>query len=269
MDAAESHPVNHWTKNTWRHYDQELIREEPILIRVNTRPYAVIMRTPGEEIFHAAGFCLTEGLVEKKDDFANIGYCDDINANAVDVRLHPDRVKKVSALLERQAFISQTSCGICGKELIEDIRQLVTPMSDQISVSTDQVIKCLDQLVQIQDIYQRTHASHATVIFDSQLEILSAAEDVGRHNALDKAIGKSFMRLQLPKARIAVLSSRISYEMVQKAGRAGIPIVISVSRPTALAVKLGRELGMTIVSRAKGSDLRVYCGDARLKKERI
>jgi FdhD protein len=265
MDATEIHNVSQWTKDTWCNYDQELVGEEPILIRVEGHPYSVVMRTPGDEIFHAAGFCLTEGLIEKKEDLVTIGYCNDIHDNAVDVSLHPKRVKQVGALLKKQGFISQTSCGICGKEMIDDIRKIVTPTTDQTKISADQVVQCIDKLGQFQDLFKKTHASHAAMLLDSQLEVLSMAEDVGRHNALDKAIGKALMHLKLSKAKIAVLSSRISYEMLQKAGRACIPIVIGISRPTALAVKLGRELNMTIVSVGKSSDLRVYCGKNRLE----
>ena len=104
-----------------QHGDHELIMEEPFLIRVDGKPYSVVMRTPGEEIPHAAGFCLGEGLIENQDDFVTIGFCEDRDQNVVDVRLKTERRRKIPEILDRRGFISQTSCGICGKELIEDL----------------------------------------------------------------------------------------------------------------------------------------------------
>ena len=99
-------------------YEQELIGEEPLLIRIEGQPYSVVMRTPGEEISHVAGFCLAEGLVDEVEDFATIGYCEQMDPNVVTVTLQPKRRKRVADLLKRRGFISQTSCGICGKEII-------------------------------------------------------------------------------------------------------------------------------------------------------
>lgn len=248
-------------------HEGELIGEEPLSIHIEDQPYSVVMRTPGQEIFHVAGFCLAEGLVDRPEDFATIGYCDDMDPNIVTIKLQPERRKKVSALLERRGFISQTSCGICGKEMIKDLYQILTPITDGTRLSIPQAIACVDQLAQSQDLYERTHASHAVILFDSQREVLALAEDVGRHNALDKAIGKVFMGKQLAEARLAVLSSRISYELVQKAGRAHLPILISLSRPTALAVELGRTLNMTLACVQEKTGLLVFCGEERFTNE--
>jgi len=125
----------------------------------------------------------------------------------------------------------------------------------------------MDQLARHQDVYERTSASHGVMVFDSKLNVMALAEDVGRHNALDKAIGKVFMGGQLAEARLAVLSSRVSYELVQKAARAGLSILISISRPTALAVELGKNLNMTLVCAGNGSGLLVFCGEERIIRE--
>ncbi|UCF56285.1 MAG: formate dehydrogenase accessory sulfurtransferase FdhD, partial [Deltaproteobacteria bacterium] len=224
----------------------------------------VVMRTPGEEIFHAAGFCLAEGLVDRPEDFATVGYCDEMDPNVVSIKLRPERRKKVSALLKRRGFVSQTSCGICGKEMIKDLCQILTPITDEVKFNVSQAIACADQLAQYQDLYEKTCSSHAVMLYDSQLGVLAVAEDVGRHNALDKAIGKVFMGGQLAKARLAVLSSRISYELVQKAGRAQLPVLVSFSRPTVLAVELAQKLNMTLACMKYESGLLVFCGEERL-----
>ena len=245
---------------------EQLISEEPLLIRVEGEPYSVIMRTPGAESFHAAGFCLAEGLVDRPGDIATISHCRDMDDNVVEVRLHPLRRKIVEPLLERRGFVSQTSCGICGKELIEDMCQTLESVQDDTTISVDQALTCFTKIDELQKYYTVTSGSHAAVLFDDAMNVLSVGEDVGRHNALDKAIGKLFLARELKQARIAALSSRISYELVQKAARARIPIIISMSRPTALAVDLGRNLNMTLACRAKKSGLMIFSGEERLDR---
>jgi FdhD protein len=246
--------------------EHSLLGEEPFLIRIEDHPYSVVMRTPGEEVPHAAGFCLAEGLVDDMDDFATIGFCEDMDPNVVDIRLQPSRRKKVSSLLERRGFISQTSCGICGKEIIEDICQYSDPVSDNTLIGLDEALRNIEKLSDLQPLRKITRSSHAVMLLDSELENLSVAEDVGRHNAFDKAIGKLFIARRLKNVKIAVLSSRISYEMIQKAVRARIPILLSASRPTALAVNLGKSLNMTLACTARESELIIFCGEERIRR---
>jgi FdhD protein len=267
MNSIQSQHVILHEEDTCQIYEQELIGEEPLLVLVEDQPYSVVMRTPGEEIFHVAGFCLGEGLVDDPNDFATIGHCNEIDSNVVSVKLEPERQKKVAALLKRRGFVSQTSCGICGKEMIKDLHQILTPLIDETRINISQAISCIDELARHQDFYERTSASHGVMLFDSRLSVLAVAEDVGRHNALDKAVGKVFMHGQLAEARLAVLSSRISYELVQKAARARLPVLVSISRPTALAVELGQDLNMTLVCAGNGSGLLVFCGEERLIRE--
>jgi FdhD protein len=260
----ESYRVIRCEKGVCRDEDHELIPEEPLLIRVDDKPYSVVMRTPGEEIPHAAGFCLGEGLVDSRNDFASIGFCKDLDPNVVEVRLKPERREKVPEILERRGFISQTSCGICGKEMVKDLYQVLTPADHNIQIDIDKIFLCIAKLSESQAYYSTTRGSHAAMLFDSRLEGLSFAEDVGRHNALDKAIGKLLLGGDLRDAVMLVLSSRISYELVQKAARARLPIIVSESRPTALAVEIGKGLNMTLACTAKESELILFCGEKRI-----
>jgi len=246
----------------------ELIGEEPFLINIDEKPYSVVMRTPGEEIFHAAGFCLGEGIAGSSDDFKTIGYDKDLDPNIIDIWLTSERKKKIHDILERKIFVSQTSCGICGKEMVRDLYQKITPAKDGFTVEIQSIFDCINKLSENQNYYQSTRGSHAAIIFDSQMEKLSFAEDVGRHNALDKAIGKALMNRQLSRAKILVLSSRISYELIQKAARAQIPVMISNSRPTALAVEMGKRLNMTLAFPVKESGLIIVCGEERIIRDR-
>jgi FdhD protein len=222
------------------------------------------MRTPGEEVFHAAGFCLGEGIVDAADDFKTIGYCRDKDPNVINVRLKPERHEKIHDLLNRRGFVSKTSCGICGKEMLEDLRQKLTPIEDGFEIDVYRAFDCIKKLSENQKYYKTTRCSHAALMFDDQLRVISFAEDIGRHNALDKAIGKALLAGKLDRARILVLSSRVSYEMLQKAARAHLPMIISDSRPTALAVEMAKALNMTLAFPSEESELIIVCGEHRI-----
>jgi FdhD protein len=261
---TESYQVITCGKGVCRTRFHELIGEEPLLIRIDEKPYSVVMRTPGEEVFHAAGFCLGEGIADSPDDFMTIGYCKDLDPNVIDIRLQPERREKVCNILERRGFVSQTSCGICGNEMIKDLYKVLTPAENGLKFEINSIFDCINRLPENQKYYKKTRGSHAAMILGKQLEIISFAEDVGRHNALDKAIGKSFINGKLHEAAILVLSSRISYELVQKAARAHLPIMISKSRPTALAAEMGRALNMTLACTGKDSEFILVCGENRI-----
>lgn len=262
METSRIKSVLYCQEDMCRAYDQGLIIEEPLSIRIEGEPYSVVMRTPGEEINHVAGFCLAEGLIEHPDDIGTIGLCDEGDANVVTVTLKPERKAIVKDLLERRGFVSQTSCGICGKELIVDMQQILTPIKDETTITVNQAIACVDKLIGRQELYKTTRGAHSAMIFDANLEPLSQAEDVGRHNALDKAIGKVFMDGNLESACLAALSSRVSYELVQKANRAGLVFLVGMSRPTSLAVELGQAMQMTIASIREGG-LLIFSGRER------
>lgn len=242
----------------------ELIGEEPLMIHVDEKPYSVVMRTPGEEVFHAVGLCLGEGIIDTVDDIETIGYDNDLEPNVIDIWLTPDRRKKTGHILKRQTYVSQTSCGICGKKMIEDLNQVLKPAKKGFEMGIASVFDCINALKEHQNYYPRTRGSHAALLFDKKLEILTLAEDVGRHNALDKAIGKAFMSKKLDQAGPLVMSSRISYELVQKAARANLSMIISKSRPTALAVKMAQGLNMTLACAFAKSKLIVLCGEDRI-----
>ena len=242
----------------------ELVQEEPLSMRIQGQPYAVVMRTPGDEPAHVAGFCLAEGILDSPDDIGTIASCEGDATNVVTLTVNPIRLTAIAGVLERRGFVSQTSCGICGKELVEDLSQIVKPLPDGPAIDLEKAYQCLENLKEHQTLYRHTRASHAAALYSSDFELLSLAEDVGRHNALDKAIGKLFLTRTLHRAGVLILSSRISYELVQKAARAKIPFIMAASRPTALAVNLADSLNMTLASPSKGSGIYVYCGSRRV-----
>jgi len=242
----------------------DLIAEEPLSIRVQGNPYAVVMRTPGDEKAHVAGFCLAEGIVDTPNDIANLAFCDGEDTNVVTVTLTASRRVKIADHLDRRTYISQTSCGICGKTIVEDLVQSLAPVAEGPPLDGRRARECLLRLSDHQPLRVKTRAAHGAAIYDRTFALLSAAEDVGRHNALDKAVGRLFLDDRLDRARLLTLSSRISYELVQKAARARIPIILAISRPTALAVQLAEALNMTLASLGKNDSLMIYCTPQRL-----
>ena len=245
--------------------DHALIPEEPLAIRIQGKPYVVVMRTPGEETAHAAGFCLGEGIVDRFDEIEQLASCEGTDTNVVTVTLTSARHRNVSHLLERRGFLSQTSCGICGKEIVEDLFQIVKPFERLVTIDAQKAVMCVRSLSDYQHLGRKTRSSHAAAIYSSDFTLLSVAEDVGRHNAVDKAIGKLFMQGGLDRAAFMVLSSRISYELVQKAARARIPVVLAISRPTLLAVDLARRLNMTLACIPDDGKFFLYSGDQRIQ----
>jgi FdhD protein len=243
----------------------DLLGEEPLAIRVEGKPYSIIMRTPGDEIAHTAGFCLGEGIIGSRKDYSAIAYCDSENTNVVTVTLTPERRGKVAGILDRRNYISQTSCGLCGKELVQDLYQILRPLPDGAAVDIPAALSGLEAMSAQQPLRRKTHASHAAAIFDAAGNILEIAEDIGRHNALDKAVGKALLAGNLGRATFLNLSSRVSYELVQKAARARIPVILSVSRPTGLAVELAAELNMGIACLAPEEGAFIFCGPKRFR----
>jgi FdhD protein len=242
----------------------KLIPEEPLSIRVQGQPYSVVMRTPGDELAHVAGFCLAEGIIDHPGDIETIASCEGEATNVVTLTVTAARFKAITKVLERRGFVSQTSCGVCGKELVEDLSQMVQPLPEGPAIDLEKAKHCLETLKDRQALYRQTRASHAAVLYSPNFELLAFAEDVGRHNALDKAIGKLFLEDALHRAQVLILSSRISYELIQKAARAKIPFILAASRPTALAVDLAASLNMTLASPAKGSEIYVFSGFQRV-----
>jgi FdhD protein len=254
-----------WDNTVSTAQTMELLGEEPLSIRVEGKPYSVIMRTPGEEIAHVAGFCLGEGIIDTPADYTSIAYCDAESTNVVTVTLTPSRRAEVAGILDRRNYISQTSCGLCGKELVQDLYQLLRPVPAGPALGMSTALAGLNAMSRHQPLRDRTHASHAAALWDAQGKLLAVAEDIGRHNGLDKAIGKALIDGSLPQAALVILSSRVSYELVQKAARARIPAILSVSRPTGLAVELSSRLNMGLACLAPKKGVYVFCGKERFR----
>jgi FdhD protein len=249
--------------------DDVLAAEEPLEIRVEGRPIAVVMRTPGHDRELAAGFLLTEGVIKSAKDLFDITSCIEPGAtgdgNAVDVALtHPDSFDFEK--LTRHVFTS-SSCGICSKASIEIVLKRRKPLHDGVRVKASVLLALPRRLARQQDTFKSTGGLHACALFDAGGKLLAAREDVGRHNALDKLLGWALMEKLTPlHGHIALLSGRASFEMMQKAHAGGIAVVAAISAPSSLAVDFARESGQTLVGFLRGRSMNVYAGAERIAR---
>ncbi|MEV6006523.1 formate dehydrogenase accessory sulfurtransferase FdhD [Streptomyces sp. NPDC051976] len=254
------------------HRADTLVAEEPMEIRLNGRPLAITMRTPGDDFALATGFLVSEGVLAAADEVASVVYCagataDDGNTyNVVDVRLAPG-VPVPDISLERNVYTT-SSCGLCGKASLDAVRTTTRlPIGDARTPRlTPALLASLpDRLRAAQAVFDRTGGLHAAALFDADGEALDVREDVGRHNAVDKLVGRALREGQLPLAdRILMVSGRASFELAQKAVMAGIPVLAAVSAPSSLAVDLAQETGLTLVGFLRGSSMNVYAGEERI-----
>ncbi|MFI1015072.1 formate dehydrogenase accessory sulfurtransferase FdhD [Streptomyces sp. NPDC020965] len=249
-----------------------LVAEEPMEIRLNGRPLAITMRTPGDDFALAAGFLVSEGVIGAADDVRSIVYCagataDGVNTyNVVDVRLAPG-VEVPDITLERHVYTT-SSCGLCGKASLDAVRTTTRfPIGDTPRLRLDPALLAdlPDRLRAAQRVFDRTGGLHAAALFSETGELLDAREDVGRHNAVDKLVGRALRDGGLPLSRaILLVSGRASFELAQKAVMAGIPVLAAVSAPSSLAVDLAAETGLTLIGFLRGPNMNVYAGEERI-----
>jgi FdhD protein len=239
--------------------------EEPLEIRLEGEPVAVTMRTPvpGQDAELALGFLLGEGIVTP-DQIARVRECTSEagEGGVADVRLWPGA--EAAGGWQRR-FYATSSCGICGKTSVDAVRVAAGTLADGPRVAAETLTGLPDALRAAQRVFDRTGGLHAAGIFDAGGRALIVREDVGRHNAVDKAVGRAAMDGLLPLAdHVLMVSGRASFEIVQKAVIAGVPIVAAVSAPSTLAVRLARESNSTLLGFVREGGFNVYAGDARI-----
>jgi FdhD protein len=234
--------------------EDEVTVEEPLEIRVDGRSLAITMRTPGNDEELALGFLHGEGLI---DEPREAGLSEDLAANVVEV---------AGPLLRspsERSFYTSSSCGVCGKGALEEVKVHAAPAGAGPSISRALLASLPDRLRQ--PVFELTGGVHATGLFDASGALLVAREDVGRHNAMDKVIGKALRDGMLPLAeRVLCVSGRISFELVQKAAVAGCPIIVGVGAPSSLAIDLAADRDMTLAGFARAGEVNVYCGEERV-----
>lgn len=252
-----------------------LAAEEPLGIRVDGTALTMTMRTPGDDVELAAGFLVGEAVVRGRDDIAGMKVCDGTTCghldhsageigNIVDIALAPGVTVASGA---RRSFMTTSACGLCGKTSVDDICVLPqAPLSADATVFPPEVLASLPgRLREAQRVFSSTGGLHAAGLFTASGELLVAREDVGRHNAVDKLVGWALLQDKLPLTGCALLvSGRASFELVQKAVLAGIPLLAAVSAPSSLAADLAEEAGLTLAGFVRGQSMNVYTGAHRV-----
>ena len=245
--------------------------EEPLEIRIGGQALTVTMRTPGDDLDLAAGFLFTEGLLSPAVDLRQIRMCDE---NVADATLETSDLPAPEALARatdtrraQRNFLTTSACGVCGKESIDAIRvrSRYDLTADQTQVSPAVLAGLPDRLREAQRVFASTGGLHAAGLFTTDGSLAVLREDVGRHNAVDKVIGWALRAGRLPlTGHILMVSGRASFELVQKAAVAGLPVLAAVSAPSSLAADLAEETGMTLVGFLRGNSMNAYTGLQRL-----
>lgn len=249
-------------------FEDHLAVEEPLEIRIHDEPVAVTMRTPGDDLALTAGFLYTEGILHGVREIGSLRYCDKTDdphhKNVVNFTFASGQKPNLSRI--RRNFLATSSCGICGKAAIEQIKILARPSPSKLKVRLDVIYGLGHSLRKAQTLFEKTGGLHAAGVFDEHGVLLVLHEDVGRHNAVDKAVGHMLLQDRVPLDRhLLMVSGRASFEIIQKAVMAHVPIVCAVSAPSSLAVETAREFGVTLVGFLREDDFNVYTHAERIE----
>ena len=250
--------------------------EEPLEIRIGYGPQggrqqrniSVTMRTPGHDFELAAGFLFTEGIIQRFDQIESVKYCEDggkqeQKENIVRVELKPE--VKIEVEKFQRHFYTTSSCGVCGKTSIDAVKINCSTFSDSFQIKSSTIHSLPEKLRKAQQVFEYTGGLHASALFDDAGYLILLREDVGRHNALDKIIGAMLFKKEIPLSKYSLLvSGRASFELVQKAAVAGIPVLAAVGAPSSLAVQLATETNMTLLGFVRDQRFNIYAGEHRV-----
>ena len=253
-------------------FDDVLAIEEPLEIRIGFpdgthKAVSITMRTPGDDGELAAGFLFTEGILKSPDQVRQIRHCGPAKAGTQNNTIRVDLNDAISLDLKRleRNFYTTSSCGVCGKTSIEALATGVKKLEGESKINADIIHSLPQKLCKAQAVFETTGGLHASALFDTDGDLDIVREDVGRHNALDKVIGAKFLESKTPLSdRILLVSGRASFELVQKALMAGIPILAAVGAPSSLAVESASEYGMTLLGFVRDGRFNIYSGEQRL-----
>jgi FdhD protein len=266
-DEVREHRALRWDRGKTSDRTEKLAVEEPLEIRLAGRRFTLTMRTPGHDEELAAGFLFAEGFISDATELGEIRRVRSRKGapepNALDIVLNVP-ADGLRARLKRN-FVMSSSCGVCGKTSIDSIRRRVAPPSDSARVDHATMLALADTLRAGQRVFAATGGLHGAAIFSLDGTMLAIREDVGRHNAVDKVIGYALTNAMLPLSRnLMMVSGRLSFEIVQKAAAAGVPILAAVSAPSSLAVELAEEVGTTIVGFLRDGSFNIYTRPDRI-----
>jgi len=257
----------------WRPREEKLVGEEPLEIRFGHTSYTTSMRTPGDDFDMVAGFLVGEGVIREPEQLLSLRYCAGTDEegnqtfNVIEVQLGPGATPPELAMARN--VVTSSACGICGTNSIDEVRKKagfeLDLQAGMIEVGT--LLDLPDTLREAQKLFSMTGGVHAAGLFSTAGELLILREDVGRHNAVDKVIGAGLRAGMLPlKDTVLQVSGRASFELVQKAAMAGIPVLTAVSAPSSLAVELADEAGLTLAAFSRSQSVNIYTHAHRINK---
>lgn len=244
--------------------DDMVSMEEPLEIFVDDKPFQITMRLPGEEIPLAVGLCFSQGIIGSMDDLEGANYSSEESPNKINVYLSSARKREYSFDVTSKRSVTCSSSGICGYDMVKDVNKSIGKIERQLTVPFSMLSQLQKVVEEKQEVFRVTGGTHCAGIFDGEGRLLSFSEDVGRHNALDKVIGKVLLARQVNEAAIVILSSRLSYEMVQKTARLGVPILAGASSATSLAVDLAKTVNLTLIGFLRANRGNVYTCPERI-----
>jgi FdhD protein len=245
-------------------HDDAIAVEAPLEVRLGGKPLTVLMRTPGHDVELVAGFLFGEGIISDADELLAVEHAPDVSdaecGDVVNVSLRTARRTP-----NDRPFFSNSSCGICGKQSLAAIEVRAQPVQSELAVSRRVLTELSERLKSAQPVFARTGGVHASGLFTPAGELIAVREDVGRHNALDKLIGWALTEGRVPLSdHLLLVSGRVSYELVQKAIAAGIPLVAAVGAPSSLALQLAERFHVTLVGFLRATGMNVYAHAARV-----
>ncbi len=266
-EATRTRRIVAWSGGEPKETDDRLACEEPLEIQVQGASVAVLMRTPGDDFDLALGFLITEGIVARPEDVASMRHCSsvkdpDAEDNILRVVLQSGVELPLSAL--RRNTYASSSCGVCGKATIEATLVQAPRIEHANPLAADVLFELPQRLREGQRAFAETGGLHGAALFTNEGHLIALAEDVGRHNAVDKVIGRAIASSAPRPSSVLLVSGRISFEIVQKALVARIPIVAGISAPTSLAVSLGEKGGVTVAGFLRDRSVNVYTHPARI-----
>ncbi len=260
--------VHRYTVGQVSQASDEVATEEPLEIQIDGQTLAVIMRTPGQDEFLAAGFLLSEGIIHDAEAMLSVGLGLDRDGfpqpNVLDIRLHPEVDR--AGVLRRRAFVVSSSCGLCGTSSVAAVRARIDPLPLGDTTSPPILLSLESKIRAYQSVFRRTGGLHAAGLFDVAGSLIVVHEDVGRHNAVDKVLGQMLLERRLPlRDRILMVSGRASFELVQKAAIAGVPILAAVGAPSSLAIEMAAASHLTLIGLLREGRFNVYSWPERVR----
>lgn len=271
--AAPGLRVKKWDSGRWTDSPDAVVSEEPLQLMLDGAPLSVVMRTPGQDIELVLGLMYAEGIVRSAADIRTLRISAEASETEKQISVDASLMEsnQVDVHLARQArrkpersMLSSTACGVCGATMIDDLRRDLASLPDGPRIDPQLLPPLIDRLRSGQGVFERTGGLHAAGLFDAHGDLIALREDVGRHNAVDKVVGRMLLDERLPATQtILVVSGRAGYEIVQKSITAGIPILAAVGAPSSLAVSLAHEFNQTLVGFLRGDRYNVYSAPER------